>query len=133
MSAPIKWPARPGIAATAPVSPEPPVIIWLPGTVRGKGRPRFVRATGRNVMLGAVSIVIIAHFAVPESYSRLRREACLAGRTRPTVKPDWDNIAKLTDALNGIVWQDDKQITDATFAKRYSAKPGLSIQVEVVQ
>lgn len=131
-----------------------PVYIWLAGTVRGKGRPRFTRSTGhiytptqtinyeaslrlaaqsamKGIPLfdGPVRISIIAQFAVPESYSKVKRNLALSNDLKPTKKPDWDNIAKLTDALNGIVWADDKQITDATFAKRYSDQPGLAIQV----
>jgi Holliday junction resolvase RusA-like endonuclease len=132
-----------------------PVYIWLAGPVHGKGRPRFVRATGRAYTPtptvnyeaalrmagqmamngrapfdGAVRISIIADFAIPASFSKAKRLAALGNELRPTTKPDFDNIAKCAgDSLNGVVWGDDKQITDATFAKRYSEKPGLSIEV----
>lgn len=135
-----------------------PVYIWLAGTIRGKGRPRFVankygpggRAytpaatvnyeaalrmaaqsamAGRALFDGPVRVSIVAQFAVPESYSKPKRTLALGNNLKPTKKPDWDNIAKLTDAMNGVVWLDDKQITDATFAKRYSADPGLAIEV----
>lgn len=131
-----------------------PVYIWLAGTVRGKGRPRFARATGRAytpaqtvnyeaalriagqmAMNGrplfdsAVRVSIVAQFAVPVSFSKTKRALALGNNLLPTVKPDFDNISKLVDALNGVVWGDDKQITDATFCKRYSDEPGLAIEV----
>lgn len=129
--------------------------IWLAGPVRGKGRPRFVRATGRTYtppetvsyeaalriaaqlamdgrppFAGQVEITMVARFEVPKAFSRLKRQQALDGVLRPTRKPDLDNIAKLADALNGVVWLDDRQITDATLLKRYSAEPGLLITVE---
>lgn len=134
------------------------VYIWVAGTIRGKGRPRFVankhgpggRAytpaatvnyeaalrmaaqmamNGRPLFEGPVRISIVAAFAVPESFSKAKRQLALGNNMKPTKKPDWDNIAKLTDAMNGVVWADDKQITDATFCKRYSDDPGLAIEV----
>jgi Holliday junction resolvase RusA-like endonuclease len=42
----------------------------------------------------------------------------------PLTKPDVDNYAKLVlDALNGVTWRDDSQITDLLVRKRYSARP----------
>ena len=42
---------------------------------------------------------------------------------------DLDNILKMLDGLNGIVWGDDSQITDAVVRKRYSDRPRLEIIV----
>ena len=48
----------------------------------------------------------------------------------PTVKPDVDNILKAcADAMNNIVYLDDKQIVDVTVRKRYS--PAASAYVEI--
>ena len=35
-----------------------------------------------------------------------------------TYTPDWDNIAKLCDGLNGVAWHDDAQVTTACVIKR---------------
>lgn len=36
---------------------------------------------------------------------------------------DWDNLGKLvSDALNGVLWEDDRQVTEATVVKLPSAK-----------
>lgn len=138
-----------------------PIIIRLPGPVRGKGRHRSriakardgrtfianyadsqtrsyegmlrsaatVEMDGARLLDGPVLVKIVAVFAVPTSWSRRKRTEALDGITRPTVKPDWDNIAKLTDALNGIVWEDDKQVVSATVRKVYGERPGLRIEI----
>lgn len=41
----------------------------------------------------------------------------LRPRIPDTTKPDWDNVGKLSDALNGIAWDDDTQVTDAKVSK----------------
>jgi Holliday junction resolvase RusA-like endonuclease len=71
-------------------------------------------------------------FAVPGSWSKKKRAQALAGAIWPTVKPDADNSLKLTDALNAIVFCDDKQVVIATVFKCYSERPGLSIEIETM-
>lgn len=143
------------------MSGNDPVVIELPGPVRGKGRhrSRIARAKdgrqfvanypdgetvsyekmlrdgasdamdGRPLLAGPVLVKLLAVFAVPGSWSRKKRADALSGALRPTVKPDADNIMKLTDALNGIVWQDDKQVVTATLRKVYGERPYLRIDV----
>ena len=54
----------------------------------------------------------------------------LAGRIRPTVKPDWDNIGKIySDALNNIIYPDDKQIVTGITHKLYSETPRVVIDI----
>jgi Holliday junction resolvase RusA-like endonuclease len=67
---------------------------------------------------------------VPASWSKKKRETALSGVSRPTGKPDLDNIAKLyCDALNGIVWKDDAQIVNMQLTKRYGHEPKTIITV----
>jgi Holliday junction resolvase RusA-like endonuclease len=48
----------------------------------------------------------------------------------PTVMPDADNIAKaVLDALNGILWFDDKQVCELTVRKVYAALDMIEIEV----
>lgn len=78
---------------------------------------------------GALRIKIFAGYPVPKSTSKKRRAAMLEGTELPTKKPDWDNIGKIIcDALNGVAYKDDAQITKSEFDKRYIDGPG---QVEV--
>lgn len=131
-----------------------PIQIILAGEPQGKGRPRFVRATGhaftpartrsyesalryaaQEVMAGAVplegplSAVVVAVFPVPASWSGKKRQAARDGAIWPAVKPDADNLLKVLDACNEIVWRDDKQIVDARIVKRYGDRPRLIIEV----
>ncbi len=131
------------------------VRIVVPGKPQGKGRPRFSRATGRaftpeptvryenlvryaahEAMAGAPMLVealrlqIVAHIEVPASWSARKRQDALWGLIMPEVKPDFDNIAKIVDALNGVVWDDDKRVVDAKQLKVYAATPRLEIEVE---
>ena len=132
------------------------VTITLLGVPMGKGRPRFVRATGRihtdsktekyeerlrnqaiyamstgghKRLEGAIELAVLAYLPIPASWSTPKRLAAAQGRTLPTSKPDWDNIAKMIDALKGVVWKDDAQVTDALVRKRYATNPSLFISV----
>jgi Holliday junction resolvase RusA-like endonuclease len=50
-----------------------------------------------------------------------------------TVSPDWDNVAKaVTDAANGILFCDDRQIVFATIEKAYGPKPSIYLHVKEV-
>lgn len=52
----------------------------------------------------------------------------------PTIKPDTSNYIKsFEDALNGIVWKDDSQITDIHAYKRYSENPRIELEIEEIE
>lgn len=133
-----------------------PLHITIPGEMRGKGRPKFstrggfaraytdaktvsaenwvktcaVEQVGNPVLEGPLSVSVAISVGVPVSWSKKKRAAALAGEIRPTGKPDFDNTSKLIcDALNGIVWKDDAQITDARFSKRYAETPETAVMV----
>jgi len=128
--------------------------IVIPGKPRGKGRPRFgngrtytdkatreyetlvatiaeqemanIRAT---VTEKPVSVYIIAHFAIPKSTPKKRIAEVLSNP--PKTKPDVDNIAKIVlDALNGIVFADDRQVVSCTVEKVYSESPCVEVIVK---
>lgn len=87
---------------------------------------------GRAKLDGALRLLMIAVVAVPASWPKRKREFALAGRIRPTSKPDWDNIAKTCDALNGVVWVDDARIVDGRVVKWYGPEPEVEIRVDVI-
>ena len=126
----------------------------MDGQPVGKGRPRFSRATGtvytpektaryeerlawaaqsvmagRPLLTGALEVTVRAFMEIPKSKPKKFREAAFAGRIRPVSKPDGDNIAKMLDAMNRVVWVDDSQIADLIVQKRYSDRPRLEIYV----
>ncbi|MCC4501338.1 RusA family crossover junction endodeoxyribonuclease [Limosilactobacillus reuteri] len=70
---------------------------------------------------------------VQKSLSAIERARRISGEHRPAVKSDIDNYIKaLFDSLNGVVWQDDKQICDLVAHKYYSDKPRIEIEVTTV-
>lgn len=78
-----------------------------------------------------VTMRIEAGFLPPKSASKKRRADMLEGREMPLKKPDMDNIVKVVaDALNGVAYHDDTQITFVIAKKAYSTVEGLDITVE---
>lgn len=70
-----------------------------------------------------IKVSIDAVFHVPISYAKKRKAACLLGLEAPTKKPDADNVAKLVlDALNGVAFDDDSQVTELIVHKRYESE-----------
>lgn len=144
-------------AGAPPFMLADPIVIELAGEPRGKGRPRFSRERGvaytpartrsyesdlrlaaqtvmdgREPLGGALRVRVEALFPVPASWSRKKREQALAGHVRPAKRPDWENIAKMLDAFNQVVWVDDAQVVEGTIHKRYDARPALRIEVEAI-
>lgn len=106
-----------------------------------------IAMAGRPPFEGPIDLKIAAYMPVPKSWPRAKREAALAGRVLPTVKPDGSNIQKLaedailpprltkadqryvTEAMLRTVIRDDAQITDWQGWKRYSSEPRLVVVV----
>lgn len=131
------------------------VEFTVPGDPFGKQRPRIMKnghvftpeetkthervvAWQYKIQLGTfrfpegsyIGMEIKALFRVPKSATKTRREQMLAGKIRPTVKPDWDNVGKLVcDALNGVAYGDDCQVVDARVSKFYAAEPKVEIRM----
>ena len=120
----------------------------IPGEPQGKGRPRFVRATGRAytpadtlhyedrvakiaayvfegkpIPLGSdvpVKLEIEAVFTRPKRLFRRRDPDGRLYATRTRV--DADNIAKaIGDSLQRILFADDRQVVELTVTKQYGA------------
>ena len=129
----------------------------VPGLARGKGSPRSTIVGGRSRIYtdaetrneiavvrsfasiamesrppydGAVVLRLCAYRPIPASFSRKKREAAERGEIDPVTKPDVDNFVKLaSDALNGIVIVDDRQIVRLIADKKYSHQPRLELSV----
>lgn len=129
-------------------------MFVVPGEPKGKGRPRFSRASGRaytpkdtavyenwikvcflekypgfKPLETPVGVSIVACYAIPKSFSKKKREAALIGSICPTKKPDIDNIVKCMDALNGVAWKDDKQIVTEKVTKKYGEDPKMIVTI----
>ncbi|MDB5725721.1 MAG: hypothetical protein JWQ16_2475 [Novosphingobium sp.] len=125
---------------------------------RGKGRPRAtvrgshasvytdsatrkyeaaLKVRAQKVMAGApplqgpLAVSLRFRIPVPVSYSKKRRAAILAGVEHYAGSGDIDNHAKAAlDAFNGVVFVDDKQISQLLLLRRPSEKPGIDVRVE---
>jgi Holliday junction resolvase RusA-like endonuclease len=124
----------------------------------GKGRPRFAKrgnfvstytpqktktyedeirlmaqaAMGASEALETpVTVAIYIRVGIPASFSKNKRKDALANIERPTKKPDIDNIAKcFLDAMNGIVYLDDKQVVSLHITKVYAETPAVEVMVK---
>jgi len=80
---------------------------------------------------GAIDLRVVAYMPIAASWSKRKQAAALADEIRPTGKPDFDNLIKsLCDAIKGVVWHDDSQVTDPAGPwKRFSDRPRLVIEI----
>ena len=134
------------------------IQFTVPGTPVPKGRPRsFVRggkvghytpkktadyekavrmlaqaAMGcRKPINGAVAVEITLFLTPPKSWSIKKRNAAMSGEIFPTATPDIDNCTKaIFDAMNDVVFDDDKQVVDLVVSKRYSEKSFSTVEVK---
>ena len=99
-------------------------------------KTEFLRQCGQSARIRtnnerpALGMEIIAMYPIPASFSNRKRVAALAGDMLPAKKPDADNIAKIiADALNGLAYGDDAQITELRVMKRYGDCPEVRVKV----
>lgn len=65
----------------------------------------------------AADITVLRH--IPDSYAKSKRREM--ANAPCMVKPDCDNIAKaVLDALNGVAYHDDAQVTRVSIEKRWT-------------
>ena len=125
------------------------------GKIQGKGRPRFsgkggfvrtytpkttkeyeelikesyLKENSISNYEGAISIKVIAYFK-RRKYDKKQRVA-----TYVLKKPDGDNIVKVVlDALNGIAYNDDKQVSIIELEKLYTdSEERLEIEIKELE
>jgi len=135
------------------------IYFVVQGNPKGKGRPRassrggFVRmytpattiayeaqiarqaemARGSwPVLQTPMALRVVAFHGIPVSWSKRKKLDALAGHIVPG-KPDLDNVAKaVLDALNGVIYADDKQVIRLVAEKRYSLDPRVEVYVHEV-
>lgn len=78
---------------------------------------------------GAVLLSVRIYRAIPKSMPRYKREAALAGKLRPTTRPDVSNVLKgVEDALKDLWYVDDSQIVGyGAVGKWYDKQPRIEI------
>ena len=81
-----------------------------------------------------LNVSIFVYMPIPKSFSQKKKQEALEGKIRPIVKPDCDNIAKnINDALNGIAYPDDKQISCLTVSKYYADSESVTVEIENIK
>ena len=135
------------------------VHFEIPGTPRGKQRPRVVNVRGysrtytpeqtavyenlvkvcyqqqcgRVKLSPPISATITGFFPVPQSTSKKKRAEMLAGRILHTKRVDCDNMAKIIlDALNKIAFDDDAGVAVLNVRKVYGDDPRVSVDLEEI-
>lgn len=105
-----------GRVFTYPDPDDKPVIAKIQQAWADAGRSRL--GSGPVVL----SIRLYEHRPVAHRTSKGELSAVGRREPWPTRKPDLDNVAKqICDALNGLLWLDDKQICDLTISRRWAA------------
>lgn len=133
------------------------VEFTIPGSPKGKARPRICRIKGRNIAYTPrqtldyeklvkesyeadsnvlydknipLKISVIALFPIPKTVSKKLKNDMLNGKILPTKKPDCDNIIKvILDALNGVAYHDDSQVCKICFEKTYAETPCVKVKI----
>lgn len=81
-----------------------------------------------KVLQDPLSIHLVFEMPIPKSTSKKKRLALIG---MPHVKkPDIDNLYKMLDAYNGVLWMDDNQIHKVTMEKVYSENPKTNLIIE---
>ena len=126
--------------------------IFVPGKPISKSRPRFtkqgytytdkktfnhektVRTMGKAIMKGdpptkdQLELDIAFVFEKPKSWSLKKRTEKLG--TPHGVRPDLDNLVKIIDALNNVVFEDDCQVARITALKMWGEENGTFLQIQ---
>lgn len=128
----------------------------VPGTIKGKGRPRVNSYTGQvytptttkdyeylveqyfllkypkfEPLEGRTSVNITAVFNMPKNTKKQDKDKMIENIISPTKKPDIDNIVKvILDAMNKFAFKDDIQITRLNVEKKYGTEEKVIISIE---
>lgn len=87
-----------------------------------------------QALQGALKIRIDFYMYIPKNTSKKRRKLKNDKEILPTKRPDFDNLTKsITDALNGLAFEDDNQIAEAHIYKYYSDEPRAVVKIEKIQ
>lgn len=85
-------------------------------------------------LTGAVQMTVNVYVAIAKSTPKKTREKMLTGELKPITRTgDLDNLFKaISDALNGVAYDDDSQIIDATIRKFYGEQAKAEITIREV-
>lgn len=81
-------------------------------------------------LTGPIKVGLTFYRPVQQSLTKSEFDKRAIGDELPVVKPDLSNYLKsVEDALNGVVWEDDRLITTEVIKKRYSTVPRITLKI----
>ena len=96
------------------------IVTKLASSAMGKTEP----------ISGPIRVALTFYRPVQQSLSKSEFDKRAVGDELPVVKPDLSNYLKsVEDALNGVVWEDDRLITTEVIKKRYSTVPRIALKI----
>ena len=91
----------------------------------------YKAADGQYFSEKTLQVDIQAFYPIPQSFNKKKVAAAINADIRPTTKPDCDNIIKVVlDALNGVAYDDDKQVVELVVKKQYDIIPRVVVVLE---
>lgn len=82
---------------------------------------------------GPVSLTVRAFFPMPKARPKWWKKAAEDFAPLHISRPDVDNVLKIiADALNGVLWKDDRQINAAKVEKYYSRESRCVVMVDLM-
>lgn len=111
------------------------ITIYTPKETKdyeAKIEKTYKRIYGNEILLsGDLTVDIEGIFSVPMSATKKKKEEMLRGEVAHIKKPDCDNMAKIClDALNGVAYHDDAQITNLNISKHYGENAKVKITIK---
>lgn len=86
-----------------------------------------------KLLEGYVEVELYIYKRSLKSFSKKKKIDAENKKIRPKTKPDADNYAKgILDAMKGIIWQDDGQVTDLIARKYYSERPRVEVAIRAI-
>lgn len=84
----------------------------------------------KELFKGPLEMHLTFYLPIPKGTSAIRRRLMLNGTVKHYVRPDYDNLAYLvTNALKGLIYQDDAQVWRCISEKLYGETPKTVVKV----
>lgn len=110
------------------------IVVYDPPKVKNFKRRLHAMAKEKfkgKPLDGPLEVTFVFYRPLQSSLSKAEKARRLAGEVPPVVKPDLSNYLKASeDALNGVLWVDDRVIVIERCFKRYSETPRIEVEVK---
>lgn len=101
------------------------VALYASETLKSSGYYHYPESDAKGF-----SVAVTIYTTPPKSFSKRRFQLSQTGLIRPKSKPDLDNSVKgIMDALKGIAWKDDAEVTSLSVAKFYGDSEYFTIEI----